>query len=243
MALDDYNKALELDPYNSSAHGQLGDAMLWYGWDFENAEKEYQLQSQLNGISSGTIDFLISSGRFEEAVEKSSVFVQTNPTSRGAWRTKILSLYFNGQSEKSLETITSVPYPKGGLVPMEISRVYIYLGMYDQAIKVLSQIDKYPRSMGLLSIAYFHVGEQAKFDEQFQELTSKSEESPAGSPSFYLAMVYAQMGDIDTAFEWLDKAYADHEVEMYWLKVEPPFEPLRSDPRWQEMLDKVGFPK
>jgi len=43
--------------------------------------------------------------------------------------------------------------------------------------------------------------------------------------------------------EWLEKAYQDHEVEMYWLKVEPPFEPLRGDPRWQEMLDKVGFPE
>lgn len=45
------------------------------------------------------------------------------------------------------------------------------------------------------------------------------------------------------AFEWLEKAYQDHEVEMYWLKVEPSFEPLRSDPRWQGMLDKVGFPE
>jgi len=63
-----------------------------------------------------------------------------------------------------------------------------------------------------------------------------------GSPSFYLAMIHAQMGEIDTAFEWLEKAYQDHEVEMYWLKVEPPFEPLRSDPKWEVMLDKVGFP-
>ncbi len=97
--------------------------------------------------------------------------------------------------------------------------------------------------MGLLSMAYFHEGEQAKFDEQFQELISKSEESPAGSPSFYIAMVYAQMGEIDTSFKWLDKSYEDREVEMHWLKVEPPFEPLRGDPRWQEMLDKVGFPE
>jgi hypothetical protein len=65
----------------------------------------------------------------------------------------------------------------------------------------------------------------------------------ANSPSFYLAMIYAQLGEIDTAFEWLEKAYQDHEVEMYWLKVEPPFEPLRNDPRWQVMLDKVGFPE
>ncbi|MCZ6694316.1 MAG: hypothetical protein O6939_10480, partial [Bacteroidetes bacterium] len=203
------NKALELDPYNSSAHGHLGDAMLWYGWDFESAEKEYQLQSQLNAIGAGMIDFLISSGQFEEAVEKSRILVQTNPTSPNAWSKKILSLYFNGQSEESLKTIASVPFPKNGLVPMETARVFIYLSMYKQAIEVLSQMDKFPRSMGLLSIAYFHEGEQAKFDEQFQELISKSEESPAGSPSFYIAMVYAQMGEIDTSFKWLDKSYED----------------------------------
>jgi hypothetical protein len=51
------------------------------------------------------------------------------------------------------------------------------------------------------------------------------------------------MGQIDTAFKWLEKGYDDHEVEMYWIKVEPALEPLPSDPRWQEMLDKVGFPK
>ena len=50
------------------------------------------------------------------------------------------------------------------------------------------------------------------------------------------------VGDIESAFEWLEKAYIDQEVEMYWLKVEPPFEPLKNDPRWQVMLDKVGFP-
>ena len=55
-------------------------------------------------------------------------------------------------------------------------------------------------------------------------------------------MIYAQMGEIDLAFEWLKKAYDDREVEMYWLNVEPPFEPLRSDARWEEMLTKVGFP-
>ena len=70
-----------------------------------------------------------------------------------------------------------------------------------------------------------------------------SQESSVGSPAFYLSMLYAQMGETDLAFEWLDKAYQDHEVEMVWLKVEPPFDPLRSDPRWQEMLDKVGFPE
>jgi hypothetical protein len=55
-------------------------------------------------------------------------------------------------------------------------------------------------------------------------------------------MVYASKGKVDMAFKWLEKSYQDNEVELYWLKVEPEFESLHDDPRYQEMLDKVGFP-
>ena len=55
-------------------------------------------------------------------------------------------------------------------------------------------------------------------------------------------MLHAQMDNIDGAFDWLDKVDQDPELEMYWLKVEPLSEILRNDPRWQEMLEKVGFP-
>jgi hypothetical protein len=54
-------------------------------------------------------------------------------------------------------------------------------------------------------------------------------------------MVSAQTGDHEAAFNWLDKAIADKEVELYWLKVEPPFKPLYEDPRWDRLIDKMGF--
>ena len=54
-------------------------------------------------------------------------------------------------------------------------------------------------------------------------------------------MVSAQTGDYDTAFQWLDKAMADKEVELFWLKVEPPFEPLYGDPRWEVLMEEMGF--
>jgi hypothetical protein len=55
-------------------------------------------------------------------------------------------------------------------------------------------------------------------------------------------MVYAQIGEIGLAFEWLEKAYKSHEVGMYWLKVEPPFQPIHKDERRNGILAKVGFP-
>jgi hypothetical protein len=70
-----------------------------------------------------------------------------------------------------------------------------------------------------------------------------SQLDPGPSPSYYLAGVYAQIGDIENGFESLQTAYMNHEVAMHLLKGYPYFQPLHSDPRWQEMLDKVGFPK
>lgn len=98
-----------------------------------------------------------------------------------------------------------------------------------------------PRDLGLLAIAYYHTSNGTKVNNLINSLQSLSQANPAGSPSYYLAMVYAQMGEINTSFEWLEKAYLEREVEMYWLMVEPPFKPLHDDPRWKELLNKVGF--
>lgn len=63
-----------------------------------------------------------------------------------------------------------------------------------------------------------------------------------GSPSFFIAAVYAAMDKNDLAIQWLEKAYKDHEVEMYWLKVEPLFKPLHNDIRFQNIVNKIGYP-
>lgn len=99
------------------------------------------------------------------------------------------------------------------------------------------------RSLGYLGAACFKLGNLVRFNSLLSELKEQAATSPIGSPSFHLSMIYAQMGKIDMAFQWLEKSYESHEVEMYWLKVEPPFEPIRNDPRYQEMLHKVGFPE
>jgi hypothetical protein len=92
------------------------------------------------------------------------------------------------------------------------------------------------------AISYFNTNRHDETKHIIEKLRKRSESNVGGSPSFYLAMIYAQTGEVNTAFKWLEKGLRDHEVEMYWLKVEPPFEPLHSDPRFQVMLDKIGYP-
>lgn len=136
------------------------------------------------------------------------------------------------------------------MLGVEASRVWMYLGKHETVIRESAKvlpgvpISKLPpRFLAIMSISHLHLGQIQDSEEYLEELFDRAEISAGGSPSFYIAMIYCQKGEINQAFKWLEKSYQDREVEMYWLKVEPPFEPIRSDPRYQELLDKVGFPK
>ncbi len=58
-----------------------------------------------------------------------------------------------------------------------------------------------------------------------------------------MAYVYAALGDADSAFEWMEKAYERRSMRITWIRVNPVFDPLRSDPRFQDLLRRIGFPE
>ncbi|MDH5367973.1 MAG: helix-turn-helix domain-containing protein [Cyclobacteriaceae bacterium] len=251
MGMPYFEKALEIDPYNINALSYSISSLTLYRWDFNEAEKRRLILNELNPDVMWW-GHLISLGRFKEALEDTEARFQFDPYSSDIWEGKIMSYYFNNREDDALHAIETAL--KGNFqnihLDMDITRVYLYLEMYNKAIEYLDQFfQNYidfkdtPRPLGFLAIAYYHTGKLDETREILERLQLRSEESSAGSPSFFITMIYAQMGEIDMAFEWLNKAYEDHEVEMYWIKVEPLFEPLRSDPRWQLMLDKIGFPE
>lgn len=98
-----------------------------------------------------------------------------------------------------------------------------------------------PWLLGNAAIAYYKTGQKDSTEKFLKELIARSKESPAGSPSYFIAAIYTEMGKNDEAIKWLEKVYADHEVEMYWLKVEPFFNSLHTDTRFKNILKKAGF--
>ena len=81
-------------------------------------------------------------------------------------------------------------------------------------------------------------GEALKILDQLQELSNRTYVS-----SEDIARIYMGLGEEDLAFEWLDKAYDEHAGTMVYLKVAAYFDPLRSDPRFQELLRRMNFPE
>jgi TolB-like protein len=241
------NKALMLNYDYPATHIYLAGLKQLYEWDWKTAGREYRIAQQLNpaNLDQRYILFLLQQGKFEEAMDQTNQKYAIDPSAFKLVRG--LCHFF--LDEKVKAKYISTELLKGEFFEVfGIARLALYLELYDEVIKKTEKwrlenpTSQYPVIYGNLGIAYYHVGQPDKVDDMLQELKKKSKDSPIGSPAYFAAMIYAQMGEIDTAFEWLDKAYEDHEVEMIWLKVEPPFDPIRSDPRWQAMLNKVGFP-
>jgi TolB-like protein/Tfp pilus assembly protein PilF len=245
--------AISMAPDYGDPHIYMGTIDLFYNQEiikgkdmmlkgFRLNPSSYNKQFLANTILPATGDFDFAYKMSLEAMDESPYFV-------GSWSCKGLNEYLIGEYDKARETFKRGRniFTEGNL-DNTAARVYYALGEYEKVVNILKgYLNRNPdlrpaRSLGYLAMAYYKLGNNDKFQALVDELKKQAEVSPIGSPSFSMSMICAQSGDFDAAFEWLEKSYRDHEVEMYWLKVEPPFEPIRTDPRYQVMLDKVGFP-
>ena len=247
------NKALMLDPDNVRAHVCLGFLNLWHKWDFYAAEREFNYARQLEpsnpvGIYS---DVQVSMGKFDEAVELVRLGVAAEPNNIHGKINLGFAFYLAGKHEEAMAWIDSARTTADPLHPAygDLGRIYFYNGQYDRVLEVNKKIEGSPRYVlntrlkAFSAMALLHLGQHESADKILDEIMNQIKNGPVGSPAFHAAMIYAQKGEKDLAFQYLDKAYDAHEIEMYWAGVEPPFEPLRKDPRWQIVLDRIGFPE
>ena len=247
-------KALQLDYNCVLAHSGMASVQLYYYWDFESVEKEYQINNKLNPSNSGLSgifsDYLLASEKYHAAFVMTKNALNKNRTSGYSWAQMALVYYFDGQQEKALTTVDTARLldPNNEVIFINNIRLLVYPEKYESAIKLFeskmagkSPQDLIPYYLGHLGIAYFKTGNRNLSASFLNELLAKSRKSPIGSPSYFAAALYAAMGETDKSFLMLQKAYTDHEVEMYWLKVEPLFKSLHGDQRFETLIMKIGF--
>jgi tetratricopeptide (TPR) repeat protein len=161
-----------------------------------------------------------------------------------------LAYCFSGQQEKALETVETYinVFQLDNFILYNSIRIYVSAGKYDKVIELFEKNlatkpinDLSDSFLGYLGIAYFKTGRKSQSKAFLDELSSKSLNHAVGSPSYFAATVFTAMGEKDKALQMLQNAYTDHEVDMVWLKVDPLFLQLHGDPRFEDLLRKIGF--
>ena len=245
-------KALEMNENLYQAHNALALINFWFEWNFEEAEKRFKRGLEEDPGGANTIfyqQFLINMGRFEEALVLGEKALETDPLHFGIYLEMGLSHFFLKQYDQSEKILKEGLRLNPSILDLhnKLGKVYLNTGRYDQAIAQLEKglglsTARPPSMLAYLAIAHTRKGQTEEAHSLLEELKERRSEGEKGI-AYFIAHIYGGLEDERLTLEWLEKAYADHEVELIWLKVEPQFKSLHDNPQFQDLLTRIGFKK
>jgi len=244
-------EALKLQPTLAEAHGELAFEESVYEYNWLEAEKEFRRAIELNPNSAEVhyayaLGWLTPAGRHEEAISEIKRTLELDPMSLPHNQGAVYIFYYARRYQEALEqcnkTIALDPnFSNGHWRRME---VYRQLGRYDDAIsekeKAL-QLDGYPRGqieaiVAPLRRALANTGARA-FWQQEAEIYKQYDQY------VNVAGFYARLGQKDEAFRWLEKGFQYRDSDVPYIAVDPAFDTIRSDPRFQKFVRRIGLPQ
>ncbi|MDQ3750364.1 MAG: protein kinase [Acidobacteriota bacterium] len=240
-------KALELDANLANAHFALANLNL-DAWDWTVAEEEYKRALELNPNLGDAhwhySAYLSKIGRYDEAITEVKRARELDPLSLNNNAAVGYILFYARRYDEAIEALQrTLEIDSNYAIPyVSLGYVYAAKGMHREAINAYQnaiRLGAEGSSMQIfLGASYAHAGERGKAQEILKQLqTGKEYVSPAE-----LSILYSALGDKEAAFQSLEKAYAEHDLQLQFLKADPAFDPLRDDPRFQDLIRRVGFP-
>ena len=243
-------KALELDPALAEAHTALA-YLKHYNWDWTGAEQGYQRALALNQNYANAHNFyagyLMCRGRADEAIAASTRARELDPFSLSISAQRGFLLENARRYDEAIAQLRSVIAmdPNHYQAYWILGHTYAANKQFDEAVaaaeKAVDLSERTPGALGILGLAYGLAGRKAEATKILEELL-KLHENRYVTPAA-LVNVYIGLGDKDKAFEWLEKAYQERSNYVAYLKVFPIIDPLRSDPRYKDLLSRVGLPQ
>jgi len=240
--------ALRIDRNLAEAHVAIAGVKKLYDWDWPGAEAAYRRALELNPKQARAhqlyASHLSAMGRHQEAVREIRLALEMDPLSlvigtEAAW-TLYMARDFESAMEQSWKTLTMEP--KFAPAQQTLGLAYEQLELHEEAIVEFQNArvcsGDHPSAVAALGHAYAVAGERSKAEELLRELEQVSRTRYV-SP-YWLSILYCGLGEDARAFEALAKAHEQRDVWLVWLKVEPRFDRLRSDTRFQELLGSMG---
>ena len=243
-------KALSLDRSLAGAHVALA-RVAQQEWDWPATERGYRRATDLNASYSaawiGYAMFLYAMERFDEAVARAKRAQQLDPASALVNTWAGAAYFFAGLDDEAFATwrLALELDPKYGHASLALARSHAMRGRHEDAIarldEALSYAPKDAELLGARAHALARIGRRAEALKIVSELEARHA-SDEIMPPFGTIWAYAGLGDHDHAFARLEKAYEEGRDRMAWLKVDPLLAPLRSDPRFQDLVRRMNMP-
>jgi TolB-like protein/Flp pilus assembly protein TadD len=238
-------RAIQLDDSLSEAHAELANTDMTLDWNWSGAAAEFHRALELNPNSATSHEkyafYLVRTGDVADALAEIQRSVDLDPVSGSTFHAEGFIDYFSRQYDRAFAITQSVRVLRTNLPDWNflLGDVYAGKGRYSDAISEFFKSGDGPYSLGHLGYAYARAGRV----DAAQRTISRLEEDVRkyGIGRYEIALVYAGLDRKQDAFKWLEDAYRVHDVGLVYLRVDPCLDPLRSDPRFAELLRSVGL--
>src|SRR5688572_27702597 len=244
-------KALELDDKLAEAHASYGQIVVYYDYDLATAEQKYRRAIQLNPnyatAHQWLAEHLAATKRFDEAIAEIKLALELDPLSvimnRIYADILVDARRFDDAIEQFRKTLELDPnFPTTHYF---LGRAYEAKGMYDQAVAryaIAGKVSGLPMEvLNEVNQAYAKSGWKAYLQKSLEQILNQ----PGGRPfpPFVIATYYARLGQKEKALDWLERGYEERDFRMTMISVSYEFDSVRSEPRFVELVRKIGLPQ
>ena len=242
-------KALELDSSLGEAHNSLAFCLDGFDWDFDSAGKEFRRAIELNpGYATAHHWYawhLSLLGRYDEAIAEMKIAKNLDPLSlvinADLAELLVLAHSYDESIQQSFKTIEIDP--SFGLAHNHLAQAYLQKHMNHEAVgelqKAVQLSGSSPTCIANLARAYVASGKRSEASKLLNDLKKRS--NSTSSHASEIAVIYASLGDTDQAMNWLERGYEERFNPGVLLR--PGFDPLRSDPRFENLVRRIGLPR
>jgi TolB-like protein/DNA-binding winged helix-turn-helix (wHTH) protein len=242
-------KAVELDDSLAEGHAVLGIVYLEFDWNWPAAEREIRRALDLNPSSIAHLhyaEYLVSLGRRAEAVAEIESARSVDPFSLRVMSEGVFWEFIARNYDLAIQAgrASLASEPNNAPLYSYLALIYAQQKRYPEAIDLAEKARRMDESAFIAAIVastYAAAGRRADAERMLNGISQELKEQY--SCSYEVGAAYLALGEVNQAFHWLDMAYDNRSTCMVALKQDPRFDSLHSDPRFQTLVWRVGFPE
>jgi tetratricopeptide (TPR) repeat protein len=243
-------RAIQIDPSLSEAHASLAYVRFYYHWDWSGAEEAFKRSIEFNPRYAVAHQwysvFLLATGRPAEGFKEVLLAQESDPLSLAINTDVGFHHYYNRRYDSAVKQLTAVLEMRSEFPPAHLwlGRTYQELKKYSEALEEYRQVSDrlgdWPVAVAARGYVNAVSGRTAEARDDLANLGKQAETRFV--TAYGVALVHAGLGEKDLAFVWLEKAFAERSHWLVWLRLDPRWDAIRADARFEQLLSRVGLP-